>query len=79
MNGQFHVYVFYRRRPMVRRTYVTRVFSQMFILTKILSEFDPMLPMNDSELVTIRKYLRLGALHRNFVREFLVELELLYL
>ena len=64
---------------MVRRTYVTREFLQMFILTKILSEFDPMLPMNDSELVIIRKYLRLGALHRTFVREFLVELELLYL
>ena len=62
-----------------RRTYVTRVFSLMFNLTKTLSEFDPMLPLNDSEFVAIGKHLRLGALHRNFVREFLVELELVHL
>ena len=58
---------------------MTRAFSQIFILTKSLSEFDPMLPMNHSELVTIGKYFRLGALHRNIVREFLVELKLLHL
>ena len=77
LNGQFYVYhvkyVFYRRN------YVTGVFSLMFILTETLSEFDPMLPLNDSELVAIGKHLRLGALHRNFVREFQVELELLHL